>query len=56
MLAMFLTNLDEFLYLDLDNFLIKDIQHMFVYMESQNLSAILWSDQQPIWKENPFFK
>ena len=52
---MFITNLDEFLYIDLDNFLIKDIQHMFDYMDSNNLSAILWSDQQPMWTKNPFF-
>ena len=54
MFAMLLTTFDEFIYLDLDVYFIRDVSHMFDYMSENRIDAIFWSDIQSIWLDNPF--
>ena len=56
MYSLFLTDFDEFLFLDEDNMLVRDPEYLFDYMEEKNVSALFWPDIWPFYEDNPVWK
>ena len=54
--SLFLTDFDEFLFLDEDNMLVRDPEYLFDYMEEKNVSALFWPDIWPFYEDNPVWK
>lgn len=52
---MFLTNFDEFLFIDYDNNVVRDPTYLFDYMKFKKVTALFYPDIWPLYKENPFW-